>query len=105
VSVSFPETIRDACATLENDRIRPTTPVSTLYVTNQTHEVLHALTLGHDGGLMCATLTEYSNPAGLDVTRRQLGKLRGIPRPDALTSPDVDCPGPGNDIVNCCPSR
>lgn len=105
VSVSFTETIRDTCATHGEDRIRPTTPVETIYVTNQTHEVLHALTLGHDGGILCATRTNYGDPSGLDVTRRQLGKLRGLTRPDALTDPDVSCSDSGPDQVNCCPSR
>ncbi len=104
VSVSFPETIRDAAATLTNARIRPTALVAQIYLTNQTHEVLHSLTLGHDGGLMCATLANYGRPGGLDITRKQLARLRGISRPDAATPPDVGCPAPGNDLVNCCPA-
>jgi hypothetical protein len=105
VSVSFLETIRDATATLTNTRLRPTVPVTQIYVTNQAHEVLHALTLGHDGGIMCAARANYGDPAGLDITPRQLERLRGIARPDADGAMDVTCPGPGGDTVNCCPAR
>jgi hypothetical protein len=71
VSAVYYESIRDFVKTATGS-IRPTVQLDEFYRSNLAHEVLHALTLRHDGdttgGLMCASLKN-------DVQQQQRGEI------------------------------
>ncbi len=92
VAAVFAENIRDFKAGVKCPNINPTITLAEIYASNAAHEVLHALTLDHDGdasgGIMCSAIKNYADqPRGFDVTAAQLARLRDLQvpnRPGAL---------------------
>src|SRR3990172_711230 len=65
VSVAYLEAIRDYIATASAACIRPTVAFGDFYRGTTAHEVLHALSLGHDGdttgGIMCSAIKIFAS--------------------------------------------
>ncbi len=86
VAAAFAESIRDFHAGVKCPNMTPTIPLGDIYVSNQAHEVLHALTLDHDGnqtgGLMCSAIKNYANePHRFEITQEQMATLRALQAP------------------------
>ncbi len=99
-SVTFVETLRDFVVT-DTTCIRPTDNLTTVHATNQAHEVFHALSLVHDGGIMCSSLKNYGS-VGHETTRRQLLTLRRLEAP-FFEGRDVTCGPSSPPPPDCCP--
>jgi len=92
VAAVFAENIRDFKAGVKCPNISPTITLPEIYASNAAHEVLHALTLDHDGdtsgGIMCSAIKNYEDqPRRFEVTEAQRGRLRELQvpnRPEAL---------------------
>lgn len=103
-SFSYVENIRDAKET-SGSPYRPTMSLGELLRSNLAHEVLHALTLHHNGGIMCATRKNYAQDADRYlVTPLQRATLRGVPGPGVAPNVNVACGTPGAPLPpDCCP--
>jgi hypothetical protein len=103
-SATFNETIRDFAAT-NTSILKPTVPVSEIYVSNQAHEVLHALTLWHNGGVMCATRKNYvKDPMRYQLTDLQRAQLRfNLTQPKGIFQQDWTCGVDDHVDPDCCP--
>jgi hypothetical protein len=104
--VTFVETIRDFAETNASS-IRPTVTLAEMQQSNVAHEVLHALSLAHTGGIMCGTKKNYvKDPDRYSLTDKQLGALRGISEPAIGAGNDAVCGDPGAPPPpDCCPRR
>jgi hypothetical protein len=90
-AVVFLEAIRDYIETASATCIKPTVGFAEFYRGTTAHEVLHALSLEHDGdttgGVMCAALKIFANqPNRNAITEAQKARLRGISAPLAPSS-------------------
>jgi len=105
-AVSFAETIRDFAETNASE-IRATVPLAGLQSGNAAHEVLHALSLGHTGGIMCATRKNYiADTTGQALTVKQLAALRAIGEPAIGAGEGATCGKAGSPpSPDCCPAR
>jgi hypothetical protein len=97
VATAFLETIHDYLDTGSSTCIRPTIPFTEFYRGTTAHEVLHAMSLGHDGdatgGIMCSAIRIFaSQPGRNDITTSQRARLRNLMQPGVF--PGVtDLPG------------
>jgi hypothetical protein len=87
VAAVFAENIRDFKAGVKCPNFNPTIALADIYASNAAHEVLHALTLDHDGdasgGIMCSAIKNYADqPGRFDVTGAQLARLRDLQVPN-----------------------
>jgi hypothetical protein len=100
-SLSFVETIRDFMQT--NTTIGPTVSLPDALSSNLAHEVFHALTLFHDGGIMCSKRKiNAADPMRFSLTEPQKTLLRRIDGPLWTNPADVLC-APGSTAPTCCP--
>jgi hypothetical protein len=87
----FLEAIRDYIDTATAACIRPTVGFAEFHRGTTAHEVLHALSLEHDGdatgGVMCSAIKIFANqPNRNAITEAQKARLRAITMPEAPTS-------------------
>jgi len=102
-SLSFIETIRDFKET-NTTPARATVSLAEMYASNAAHEVLHSLTLGHSGGIMCARRkNNATDPMRFSLADEQLSDLRDIEQPEWPTKPNLKCGQGGATPPNCCP--
>lgn len=101
VVVAYLETIRDFGWT-DTSPARATIPADAIYPMDEAHDVLHALSLGHDGGIMCSSLNLYRDTT---ITQKQRLSLRTLDRPRVLKPNDVICPSGKPPARDCCPQQ
>ncbi|SRR6266571_8517780 len=117
VSAVFTETNRDVHETALFNVFNFSAGVVTgpqHYRETTAHEVLHAMTLWHNGGIMCAIRElDAADPLHDRITDFQRGVLRQVDRPAAIdtsgpNNPYADvnflCNATGTDQVDCCPT-
>jgi hypothetical protein len=106
----FTETLRDFHDTEDRSNIRPTVTLDWNVAGTLAHEALHALSLWHNGGIMCGSRKSYaSDPWHDKITPLQSSQLRAIQQP-GVSNPfpaDVRCNSnpPGPNEIDCCPAR